>query len=64
MPWLKLASFGDTKSEKNSLRHDVNVPVNGIEADYDREQLAMEDAERRLTLGRYQRHRLYISIAL
>ena len=25
LPWLKLASFGKKRSDKNSLRHDANV---------------------------------------
>jgi hypothetical protein len=36
LPWLKLAIFGNVRTEKGSLRHDANVlEVNGIEADYD-----------------------------
>jgi hypothetical protein len=36
LPWLKLARFGDLRTDKNSLRHDANVlAVTGIEADYD-----------------------------
>jgi putative DNA primase/helicase len=36
LPWLKLASFGDDRTDKNSLRHDANVlHVHGIECDYD-----------------------------
>jgi hypothetical protein len=36
-PWLKLARFGDQRSDKGSLRHDANVvAITGIEADYDK----------------------------
>ncbi len=36
LPWLKLATFGDKRSEKNSLRHDDNLlELTGVEADYD-----------------------------
>jgi len=36
LPWLKLARFGDVRSEHNSLRHDANVlSVCGVEGDYD-----------------------------
>ena len=35
-PWLKLARFGDQRSDKGSLRHDANVlAITGVEADYD-----------------------------
>lgn len=45
LPWLKLARFGDQRSDKNSLRHDANVlAVTGLEADYDGEQMAFEAA--------------------
>jgi hypothetical protein len=36
LPWLKLASFGNRKSDVGSLRHDDNVTgIDGIELDYD-----------------------------
>ena len=36
LPWLKLARFGDAKTDKGSLRHDANVrAITGIEADYE-----------------------------
>jgi putative DNA primase/helicase len=45
LPWLKLATFGDKRTEKNSLRHDANVQaVSGIEADYDGEEVPFEKA--------------------
>ena len=44
-PWLKLAKFGNQRTEKRSLRHDANVLfVSGLEADYDGEQVTMEHA--------------------
>jgi hypothetical protein len=36
LPWLKMARFGDIRTEKGSLRHDSNLEsIFGIEADYD-----------------------------
>jgi hypothetical protein len=49
LPWLKLARFGDRRSDKDSLRHDANiVSISGIEADYDGEQLTFDQAVERL----------------
>ena len=37
LPWVKLARFGDQRSDKGSLRHDGNVlTISGVEADYDK----------------------------
>jgi hypothetical protein len=45
LPWLKLAIFGNDRSQKGSLRHDANVErITGIEIDYDIEQVAFADA--------------------
>jgi putative DNA primase/helicase len=55
LPWLKLATFGDTKTPLKplpdgrltggSLRHNANVlTVTGIEADYDAERVSFGDA--------------------
>jgi hypothetical protein len=50
LPWLKLARFGDQRTDKGSLRHDANVlAISGIEADYDGEQLGFDDARELLT---------------
>lgn len=50
LPWLKLAAFGDKKTEKGSLRHDENVvEISGIEADYDGEKITLERAKTVLT---------------
>jgi hypothetical protein len=50
LPWLKLATFGDIRTDKNSLRHDDNVlAVSGIEADYDGELITPAVAIERLT---------------
>jgi len=36
LPWIKLATFGPTKTDKGCLRHDANVQtITGVEADYD-----------------------------
>lgn len=49
LPWLKLARFGQIRTEKNSLRHDANVlAITGIEADYDGEQMSVAEAVERL----------------
>ena len=45
LPWLKLARFGDVRTEKGSLRHDANLlAISGIEADYDGEQMPFDAA--------------------
>jgi hypothetical protein len=45
LPWLKLARFGNARTEKGSLRHDRNViACSGIEADYDGEELSFAEA--------------------
>ena len=50
LPWLKLARFGELRSQKNSLRHDANVvKISGIEGDYDGEKIPFDDAVECLT---------------
>ena len=45
LPWLKLAVFGQKRTDKQSLRWDGNlIAVTGIEADYDAEQMTVDDA--------------------
>jgi len=45
LPWLKLAIFGNNRSQKGSLRHDANVErITGIEIDYDIEEVPFADA--------------------
>jgi hypothetical protein len=45
LPWLKLARFGDARTERGSLRHDANVvEVYGIEVDYDSEAIPFDTA--------------------
>jgi hypothetical protein len=45
LPWLKLAVFGDQRTDKNCLRHDANVvTVTGVELDYDAKVMPFEDA--------------------
>lgn len=45
LPWLKLASFGEQRTVRNSLRHDANVlSIHGVEGDYDGEQITLERA--------------------
>jgi Primase C terminal 2 (PriCT-2)/Family of unknown function (DUF5906) len=45
LPWLKLATFGDKRSDKNCLRHNANVlSITGLELDYDAEQMTLDAA--------------------
>jgi hypothetical protein len=45
LPWLKLARFGDQRTDKNSLRHDTNVlAIGGIEVDYDGGGITIDEA--------------------
>lgn len=45
LPWLKLATFGDVRTVRGSLRHDENITaVTGIEADYDGEAITVDRA--------------------
>ena len=49
LPLLKLATFGDKRSPKGSLRRDGNVvAVTGVEGDYDGEVVSPEDARDKL----------------
>ena len=49
LPWLKLARFGNDRTDKGSLRHDRNVmSISGVEADYDAGTMSFEDAAERL----------------
>jgi hypothetical protein len=55
LPLLKLAHFGDQRSDKNSLRHDGNVTaITGIEADYDGERIKFDTATATLKKARLQ----------
>jgi len=45
LPWLKLARFGDQRSDKNSLRNNGNVlGISGVEGDYDHEITTVDEA--------------------
>jgi hypothetical protein len=45
LPWLKLARFGNDRTQKGSLRHDANVLcITGVEADYDGELIPFTQA--------------------
>jgi Family of unknown function (DUF5906) len=45
LPWLKLATFGNARSKKGSLRTDANVrSIEGIEYDYDGLKMSLEEA--------------------
>ena len=44
-PWIKLATFGDKRSDKGSLRTNENTKaVYGVEGDYDRGIVTIEEA--------------------
>ena len=52
--WVKLARFGDKVSPKGSLRHNDNMlSIDGVEGDYDDQEVAPEDA-----LGRLESHNI------
>jgi hypothetical protein len=45
LPWLKLATFGELRTKKGSLRHDANLKtISGVEIDYDAERILFDDA--------------------
>jgi putative DNA primase/helicase len=47
LPLIKLASFGDRRTENNSLRHNANITsISGIEGDYDAKEVSFEEAVR------------------
>ena len=47
LPWLKLAAFGEHRTDKASLRNNANVlTIHGVEADYDEAMITVERAER------------------
>jgi hypothetical protein len=49
LPWLKLARFGDQKTDQGSFRSDNNMlAITGIEGDYDGERMSFEDARQML----------------
>ena len=51
-PLVKLASFGNLRTDKGALRHEANIlSISGIEADYDAGQMSPEDAYAALTLN-------------
>ncbi|MDY7096753.1 MAG: AAA family ATPase [Pseudomonadota bacterium] len=49
LPWLKLASFGDERSRKGSLRHNGNLlSIDGVEGDHDAGTLTPQEAAEKL----------------
>ena len=51
-PLVKLATFGDIRSDKGSLRHEANMlSISGIEGDYDGEIISPDDARDMLALS-------------
>lgn len=52
LPLIKLATFGDARSPKGSLRHDANVrAVEGVEGDHDAGSVSVADARERLEVA-------------
>lgn len=48
-PWIKMATFGNIRTGKNSLRHNQNLlQITGVEGDYDGEMIGVEKAIERL----------------
>lgn len=61
LPWLKMAEFGDARTDRGSLRHDANMlAITGVEGDYDGQQLTMDRA-RRILMARRVAAVLYTS---
>src|ERR1017187_5540409 len=55
LPWLKLAKFGDKRSDNKSLRCNENVlSISGIEVDYDGEVMTFETALEYMRQARLQ----------
>lgn len=49
LPLVKLATFGDARTDKGSLRHDANLlRVSGVEGDYDAGAVSPRQAAERL----------------
>jgi len=45
LPWLKLATLGEVRTDKRCLRHDPNVlAIDGIEGDYDAGSVTIDQA--------------------
>lgn len=46
LPWVKLAKFGEYRTDRGSLRNNANVvSISGVEADYDGESLTPRHAQ-------------------
>ena len=55
LPFLKLATFGNSKTKKGSLRHNNNVgSISGIELDYDLEKISFDQAAAKLRKNRLE----------
>jgi hypothetical protein len=53
LPLVKLAAFGNLRTDNNSLRHNANVKaISGTEGDYDAKEIAFEEAARRVREAR------------
>ena len=53
LPWLKLALFGNKRSDKNCLRTDINMlQISGLEGDHDSGELSFEEAVARIRRAR------------
>jgi hypothetical protein len=48
-PWIKMATFGEQRTDKNCLRSNDNIlEITGLEGDYDGEEMSPEEAIARL----------------
>ena len=64
LPWLKLATFGDQKTDEGSLRHNANVlSIDGLEADYDEEQISFGEAVAIIQRRKLKGAALYVAFA-
>ena len=55
LPFLKLATFGNSKTKNGSLRHNNNVgSISGIELDYDLEKISFDQAAAKLRKNRLE----------
>ena len=62
LPWLKLALFGNKRSEKNSLRTNENVlQITGIEVEHDAGEIAFDDCACNHPQGRNPLHPLHVA---
>ena len=63
LPLLKLAKFGDKRTDRNCLRHDANViEFGGIESEHDAGTMTFEAALETVQEARHPRVALHLSV--